>query len=341
MINIYDDVLSRDALNNISNYAKTANYTCGWKADPKLEEDYGHWNHMFISSKEKSLITDLSSDQAFMQSEAFPIWKQLSLKFGKCQLIRSYLNLYTHGTEGYVHRDDSEVLDIIRSSEYKYQQQTFLVYLNEEWDVNWAGETIFFDDNDNIINGVLPKYGRVVIFDGAIKHVARSISRICPEKRRVLAFKTIKKLVNSDAAIKYFARMSDGVAHSKDSYFSHCYNVYRILKMQGMNEEVCLAGLYHSVYSTEYFNNPVVVDREEIINNIGSYAESLVEKFCNLKDRINDIANNISNFDDVDHYNLSCIEHANLTEQRDRIGLSSSTMQALQQIEQNIGNYRR
>ncbi|XP_028394289.1 uncharacterized protein LOC114518487 isoform X2 [Dendronephthya gigantea] len=57
---------------------------------------------------------------------------------------------------------------------------TFLLYLNPDWSANDYGETVFYETNDDkteIITEVLPKYGRVVIFQGIIPHSARPPSR--------------------------------------------------------------------------------------------------------------------------------------------------------------------
>ena len=46
---------------------------------------------------------------------------------------------------------------------------TFLLYLTPEWSVNHYGETVYYERNDDdteIITEVLPKYGRVAIFQG-------------------------------------------------------------------------------------------------------------------------------------------------------------------------------
>jgi len=66
---------------------------------------------------------------------------------------------------------------------------TALWYLCEEWDVEWAGETVFFDAADEIACAVRPRPGRLVIFDGAIKHAGRPPSRICYAPRYTFAIK--------------------------------------------------------------------------------------------------------------------------------------------------------
>lgn len=48
--------------------------------------------------------------------------------------------------------------------------QTFMVYPNKVWELNWGGVTTFADDNDNVIAAANPKPGRIVIFNGNINH---------------------------------------------------------------------------------------------------------------------------------------------------------------------------
>lgn len=66
---------------------------------------------------------------------------------------------------------------------------TALWYLCERWDVEWGGETVFLDAADEIAASILPKPGRLAIFDGAIKHAGRPPSRICYAPRYTLAIK--------------------------------------------------------------------------------------------------------------------------------------------------------
>jgi hypothetical protein len=55
---------------------------------------------------------------------------------------------------------------------------TYMVYPNKIWNYNWAGETKFADDNQNVIDCVNPKPGRVVIFPGNIDHCGIAPTKI-------------------------------------------------------------------------------------------------------------------------------------------------------------------
>lgn len=120
-------------------------------------------------------------------------------------------------------------------------------------------------------------------------------------------------------AYDFFLSISKDVAHSNSTYLDHCQNIYNILKDIGADEEVCLAGLYHSVYGTEYFNLGQVFNRDVIKELIGSRAEELVHIFCELRNRHYVILTNSFNFSKQVHYDLACIEYANLKEQAPRI----------------------
>lgn len=66
---------------------------------------------------------------------------------------------------------------------------TALWYLCEQWDVEWGGETVFYDASDEIACAIRPRPGRLVVFDGTIKHAGRPPSRICYAPRYTLAVK--------------------------------------------------------------------------------------------------------------------------------------------------------
>lgn len=112
--------------------------------------------------------------------------------------------------------------------------------------------------------------------------------------------------------------MYSGVAHGNSTYVEHCVGVYNILSDMGCSDDVCNAGLYHSVYGTESFNTNVVLTKDDIVKSIGVRAEYLVAIFCHIANRTQTIINNPMGFDKKTHYDLLCIEYANLREQYNR-----------------------
>ena len=66
---------------------------------------------------------------------------------------------------------------------------TALWYVAPEWNVEWGGETLFFNSQMDAEVAVSPRPGRLVVFDGSITHVGRPPNRICYAPRYTLAFK--------------------------------------------------------------------------------------------------------------------------------------------------------
>ncbi len=72
------------------------------------------------------------------------------------------------------------------------------------------------------------------------------------------------------------------VAHTHKSYLAHLIAVYRLLESQGFPEDVCRAGMYHSIYGTEKFQGfTLPLDRRgEVRALIGDRAEWLAYLNC-------------------------------------------------------------
>jgi hypothetical protein len=66
---------------------------------------------------------------------------------------------------------------------------TALWYIAPDWDVEWGGETVFFNSAKDAEAVVSPKPGRLVIFDGSILHAGRPPNRSCYAPRYTLAYK--------------------------------------------------------------------------------------------------------------------------------------------------------
>lgn len=77
---------------------------------------------------------------------------------------------------------------------------------------------------------------------------------------------------------------SAALEHSSTTLWDHLIGTFRILEAWGAPPDVCLAGLLHSVYSTQYFTPAVVpvVRRREVAKCVGEDAEQLAHWFCVL-----------------------------------------------------------
>lgn len=144
-----------------------------------------HWYYP-VAFSEEPYNADVEPALRALDEGLQPIrecWEAIKASFEHpVRLYECMLSANTFGTEGRLHQDISE-------DEARPNHITVLVYCNREWKVGWAGETLFFDEDNEIASAVMPKPGRIVIAEGDPPHVGRSVSRICPTDRRVLVFK--------------------------------------------------------------------------------------------------------------------------------------------------------
>jgi hypothetical protein len=73
-----------------------------------------------------------------------------------------------------------------------------------------------------------------------------------------------------------------GINHSGRAFFEHLKGVHDLLRDWGNPEHVCVAGLFHSIYGTQYFKHRCLPlnRRAELVDLIGVEAECLVYEFC-------------------------------------------------------------
>ena len=77
----------------------------------------------------------------------------------------------------------------------------------------------------------------------------------------------------------------DKVAHTQKNYLGHLLAVYRFMKDAGCDEELCQAGMFHSIYGTQQFQGfkLPVERRPEIREMIGERAERLAYLNCAMQ----------------------------------------------------------
>ena len=104
---------------------------------------------------------------------------------------RGYVNLGLHSDVSQVHTDD------------RCKNKTLLYYANKDWEMNWGGETVFYNDKGtDYIEVISYVPGRIVIFDGRIPHRANPMNmRLSPTYRFTVALKFHEK--NEPKLIKY------------------------------------------------------------------------------------------------------------------------------------------
>ena len=84
------------------------------------------------------------------------------------------------------------------------------------------------------------------------------------------------------ALTDYFINIgADQVNHSNKTYLAHAIGVHRDLQAWGCDEQLCQAGLFHSIYGTEGFQGFTLplTRQAELIEMIGERAERLASQF--------------------------------------------------------------
>lgn len=76
------------------------------------------------------------------------------------------------------------------------------------------------------------------------------------------------------------------IDHTQKNYLAHLISVYKLMQAYGCDEDLCRAGLFHSIYGTEKFQGfKLPLDqRAELAEMIGNRAERLAYWNC-LMDR--------------------------------------------------------
>lgn len=173
-IRCYDDVIPDDLLSECITEVERRGWQYGWRSNKML--GFGHWNIVLSDSKVEREEVYHEVPQCIRD-----LWDYIQPRFLPTTpvLVRAYANAHTYGVEGYIHRDSKFAED-----------QTVVIYYEKDWKPEWAGETIFLNEaEDDVIKAILPKYGRMSIFPGNVKHAGRGVSRICPVARKVLVLK--------------------------------------------------------------------------------------------------------------------------------------------------------
>jgi hypothetical protein len=72
------------------------------------------------------------------------------------------------------------------------------------------------------------------------------------------------------------------VEHTQKNYLAHLIGVYKFMESYGLEDELCQAGMFHSIYGTEKFQGfKLGVDRRDELNSlIGERAERLAYWNC-------------------------------------------------------------
>ena len=165
---VFDGLLAPADLARYVELLRRAPFTRTEIARPDTAE-YRHW----------------ASEMALPGLMQLPLWRATDLAVQamrpdrRYRPYRAYTNYAAYGDMLFTHTDCLPEQD----------ELTALWFLCETWDPEWGGETLFFDSRIEAQVVVSPRPGRLVIFDGAIRHAGKPPNRICYAPRFTFAVK--------------------------------------------------------------------------------------------------------------------------------------------------------
>ncbi len=274
-IEVIDDLVDETLVNEVINITRRIGFRYGWQSNKQVS--FSHWN---VALSRTGTSSDNRKDiRSELPPPVLKLWEsfQPTLLPNTPVLIRTYSNGYTYGNDGYIHQDSQAPDDM-----------SAIIYLNKDWNANWAGETALFDSTGEIIRSVLPKWRRLLIFPANMYHVGRGVSRICPHLRNVLVFKARPEqpvqLDNSRVALEKTLLEAgiSNVQNSETKTLDQLLKIYDNLKNWNCPVPVCFAGALHALYIP---NAPIKqsftdVIRPRILELFGIEADRLATLFA-------------------------------------------------------------
>jgi len=164
LIYIVDDAFTTSQHEKFYNIAKNSFYRIGFQDTEAVERLTNKYLHSSWSLDE---YKNLGLKDAIENLEIYD-------KLKDCSLDRVTINLSTPSDTYYSHTH--------------HNQYSLIYYLNLDWKPEWAGETIFYnDDMTEVIYTSLYKPKRLILADGNIPHSIKVQSQLAPHYRFTLA----------------------------------------------------------------------------------------------------------------------------------------------------------
>lgn len=107
---------------------------------------------------------------------------------------------------------------------------------------------------------------------------------------------------------------ADNIPHRESNLLAHSISVSEMLSSYDRPFEEQVAGLFHSIYGTEFQMYKTIVTREEVQSIIGKRSEYIANLFCTLEDRVHTILYG-KGIKDPDKTTLRWLEYCNIKDQ--------------------------
>jgi len=184
MISIYDNFINPNNIERLHNFCTAQAFTVSGKSRGTPTEKYQDRDLSLIS------LLNKTENHSFLDDIQNDILNVIGTHYS---CFRRYINAFKFSDASLSHVDYCKP-----NTECK----TAIIYCNGEWDVDWGGETVFLDSlnpSAEIIKSVIPKPGRMVVFESQTPHIARVPNLLYPKYRYTLVYNfstEIKKIID-------------------------------------------------------------------------------------------------------------------------------------------------
>lgn len=166
-IYVFDALFTEQQIKEFHHCLLISNYSC-LQASKAETTDYKEWVAGFdIEDFKSHWLYKVCSEILVSLNEAQGTEYVCANVFG---------NLFSFGSFTFTHTDSSDLSNASKDI-------SFLYYANSEWNYEWGGETIFYDQDMDPLSCVGMKPGRLICFTGDIPHRSGIPTRYCNEHR--------------------------------------------------------------------------------------------------------------------------------------------------------------
>jgi Rps23 Pro-64 3,4-dihydroxylase Tpa1-like proline 4-hydroxylase len=169
---VYDNLFTMAERQGFYSFCKNSFY----KIDGKDSDIIEHQNNLTLVARYVSEDVDNMKFFHCIKDE------KINFVIDNFRLDSASVNLSTPADSYHVHTDTHVTEGI-----------TLLYYVNMRWSIDWAGETVFLNENGDDFEFVSPyKPGRLLMFDGTIPHMIRPPIMKADSLRMTFALRFVK-----------------------------------------------------------------------------------------------------------------------------------------------------
>jgi Rps23 Pro-64 3,4-dihydroxylase Tpa1-like proline 4-hydroxylase len=176
-VQVFDDVVPGELYSELLETVSRLGWQYGWRSFNAMAR---YWHHEVAGGQKANTqdVTDVVGRHRYPVFTRYVEWLRSEVVPAEAPLLRLYLNAHTYGTDGSPHTDTE-----------RGRETTFILFLNQGWKPEYAGETVIFDAAGEIEHAVMPRENRLLVFPSERLHAPRPLSRLFGGLRVVLVGK--------------------------------------------------------------------------------------------------------------------------------------------------------